>query len=141
MLTKSPSHQSGRTMLTEPPLGLTCTLLPTRSNLVYKVLLHTIIYHHHPPKPTRYITMGSTISESPSQSVSLVDRFSAFNISTHTYKVVDGYPILVDVLIPKSLATGGNNKTKAPVSVRIHGGWLVRYAITAHKEMHYSADL
>lgn len=67
--------------------------------------------------------MVSTIT---SQSVPLGDRFSAFNISTHAYKVVEEHPILVDVSIPKSLA--GGHKTKAPTLVRVHGGGLVRYA-------------
>lgn len=71
--------------------------------------------------------MVSTIT---SQSVQLGDRFSAFNISTHAYKVVEEHPILVDVSIPKSLA--GGHKTKAPLS----SGYMVEdlYVTHIHQE-------
>ena len=53
-------------------------------------------------------------------------KFAEFTISTHTYKVVEGHSILVDVAVPKKLLdTQGNAKKKAPICVELHGGWLV----------------
>ncbi|KAL5497708.1 hypothetical protein ACEPAH_2639 [Sanghuangporus vaninii] len=65
--------------------------------------------------------MGSAIK------VDLQDRFASFQLSTHTYKRVGNASILVDVLIPKRLIQGSppTQKTKRPVMIRIHGGWLV----------------
>lgn len=59
----------------------------------------------------------------------LGDPLAAFSISTHTYKVVDGHEILVDMLIPKKLLELGPEsvewKEPRPISVRLHGGGLV----------------
>jgi len=57
------------------------------------------------------------------------DKFAPFSISTHTYKMVDGHPILADVFIPKSLLDLDRASTerskKRPLMIRIHGGALV----------------
>lgn len=45
----------------------------------------------------------------------------AFDIVTEPYKIVEGHPIQVDVLVPKLITSGVH-----PVIVRLHGGWLVR---------------
>ena len=38
-------------------------------------------------------------------------KFAEFTISTHTYKVVEGHSILVDVAVPKKLLdTQGNER-------------------------------
>ncbi|KAI5120188.1 hypothetical protein M0805_002654 [Coniferiporia weirii] len=64
-----------------------------------------------------------------STTTSLPDKYAHFSVSTHTYKTVDGHPILVDVLVPKGLLNEGaeseNRKTKRPVILRFHGGWLI----------------
>lgn len=57
------------------------------------------------------------------------DKLSPFNVSSYTYKVVDGHPILLDVLIPKKLIDEGPQSdkwnSKRPLMIRYHGGWLV----------------
>ena len=48
----------------------------------------------------------------------IIDSFKQF---THTYKVVEGHPILVDVVVPKSLLEKGPHseawKTKRPIEI------------------------
>ncbi|THH06388.1 hypothetical protein EW145_g4126 [Phellinidium pouzarii] len=57
------------------------------------------------------------------------DKFVPFSVSTQTYKTVDGHSILADVIIPRKLLDEGpespKRKTKRPVIVRYHGGWLI----------------
>ncbi|KLO19124.1 alpha/beta-hydrolase [Schizopora paradoxa] len=57
------------------------------------------------------------------------NRFSVFNITSHTYKVVQGHEILLDILVPKRLLDPKfgteNNGQKRPLLIRFHGGWLV----------------
>ncbi|KAG5752888.1 hypothetical protein H9Q72_005656 [Fusarium xylarioides] len=43
-----------------------------------------------------------------------------YNKATFTYKVIEGQPILLDLLVPKSLPSG-----ELPVLIRFHGGFLV----------------
>lgn len=63
----------------------------------------------------------------------LEDPLASFSISTHTYKVVDGHEILVDVLIPKKVLELGPEsvewKELRPISVRLHGGGLVSVVV------------
>ncbi|KAF5624807.1 alpha beta-hydrolase [Fusarium tjaetaba] len=47
-------------------------------------------------------------------------RIDEFNVSTFTYKVIEGQPILLDLLVPKALPPG-----ERPVLIRFHGGFLV----------------
>ncbi|EJC99680.1 alpha/beta-hydrolase [Fomitiporia mediterranea MF3/22] len=57
------------------------------------------------------------------------DKFAPFAISTHTYKTVDGHPILLDVMIPKKLVEAGPGsaewKVKRPILLNFHPGWLI----------------
>lgn len=46
-----------------------------------------------------------------------IDLFSSFDIYDETYKYVDGFPIEVSILIPKTASPG-----KRPLLVRFHGG-------------------
>lgn len=55
-------------------------------------------------------------------------KYADFFITTHTYKTVDEHPILVDVLIPKTLIQdrrGYATNPKRPILLRYHAGWLV----------------
>jgi acetyl esterase/lipase len=47
-------------------------------------------------------------------------RIDEFKVSTFTYKVIEGQPILLDLLVPKALPPG-----ERPVLIRFHGGFLV----------------
>ena len=74
-----------------------------------------------------YLDMGSIADPDYLTAVPLEDKFAAFSVFTHTYKVVDEHPILVDVAIPKKLLSQeADALRKAPVCIRLHGGWLVR---------------
>ena len=74
-----------------------------------------------------YLDMGSIADPDYLTAVPLEDKFAAFSVFTHTYKVVDEHPILVDVAIPKKLLSQGTDALKkVPVCIRLHGGWLVR---------------
>ena len=61
--------------------------------------------------------------------MSAAAKFSPFITTTHTYKIVDGHEILVDVLVPKKLleaeADSEVKKQKRPLVARFHGGALV----------------
>ena len=63
---------------------------------------------------------------SPKMSVSAAaltpEKFSPFHIHSTSYKVVNGHPISVDILVPKNLESGTK---KCPLMVRFHGGFLV----------------
>ncbi|KAG4261487.1 hypothetical protein FPRO04_11791 [Fusarium proliferatum] len=43
-----------------------------------------------------------------------------FNVATFTYKEIEGQPILLDLVVPKSPQPG-----ECPVLIRFHGGFLV----------------
>ena len=62
--------------------------------------------------------------------MSTAAKFAPFITTTHTYKVIDGHEILVDVLVPKKLIEAGADsevkKQKGPLVARFHGGALVR---------------
>ncbi|KAJ7599602.1 Alpha/Beta hydrolase protein [Mycena floridula] len=77
------------------------------------------------------------------------EKFSPFNISTATYKVIHDHEICADVLIPKSLSP-----SLCPLIIHIHGGgyirgsrlfadwfpsWLLEYAL-AHSAIIVTAD-
>ncbi|MCJ1403211.1 hypothetical protein MMC11_006434 [Xylographa trunciseda] len=47
-------------------------------------------------------------------------KFDPFTIHTTSYKIVNGYPIDVDILVPKDIKAG-----KRPLLVRFHGGYMV----------------
>jgi acetyl esterase/lipase len=51
------------------------------------------------------------------------DKFANFNIISTTYKKVGTHEIAVDIIVPKSIASG-----KRPVIARFHGGFLVSTA-------------
>ena len=57
------------------------------------------------------------------------NKAAPFEITAHTYKIVDGYSILLDIHVPKKLLEKGPSsaewKKKHPVVVAVHGGWLV----------------
>lgn len=59
------------------------------------------------------------------------NKLSPFRVASYAYKVVDDHRILLDVLIPKKLIDEGPQsdkwKSKRPLMVRYHGGWLVRF--------------
>ena len=50
------------------------------------------------------------------------EKFTPFQIHGTSYKVVNGHPIGVDILVPKDLDPGTK---KCPLIVRFHGGCLV----------------
>ena len=57
------------------------------------------------------------------------ETLESFKTFTHAYTEVEGHPILADIAVPKSLLDEGPQsetwKTKRPVLVRNHGGFLV----------------
>lgn len=80
---------------------------------------------------------STIIQEMSRTALPLEDPLASFSISTHTYKVVDGHEILVDVLIPKKLLQLGvdSNEWKKgrPISVRVHGGGLVSGEVLSYE--------
>ena len=53
-------------------------------------------------------------------------KLAGFTTSTHTYKIIEEHPILVDVSIPKAhLLSQDNARKKVPICVEFHGGGLV----------------
>lgn len=60
------------------------------------------------------------ISLSAEESALQSPRFSRFNITTTSYKIINGQAIPVHVFIPKTLST-----TSPPIIARFHGGFLI----------------
>lgn len=68
-----------------------------------------------------------------SHSTSPADKFANFNIISTTYKKVGTHEISVDIIVPKSIASG-----KRPVIARFHGGFLVSTSSLLHPPDHAS---
>jgi acetyl esterase/lipase len=62
----------------------------------------------------------STPEPNPSATAPFSPKFSQFNITTTTYKIVNGQEIPVHVFIPKNITPG-----KHPILARFHGGFLI----------------
>ena len=81
------------------------------------------------------ISHSGTMLNGESLRIPADDKFSLFEVTTHTYKTVLGHPILVDIHVPKRLLSeigGVQGLRKRPVLIRIHGGWLVRLIYCPH---------